>query len=181
MSLGLFSVRRKCFISYHHADNDEVKNFVDNFDHTHDVFIRRRLGESPDDLINSNDTDYVMRQIRQRFLRDSTVTIVMLGRCTWARRYVDWEIQSSLRRGETVTPNGLLAIQLPTFTGVFPERLQSNLPAGLNIDSYARYIRYPRNTGELRGAIEDAYQRRFTHTRLIRNSRERMGYNRSCE
>src|SRR3712207_3248878 len=77
----LIPVRHKCFISYHHADEEMVAHFVDTFDHQHDVFIRRRLGEEPGDLINSSNTEYVMRQIRERYLRDTTVTIVMLGRC----------------------------------------------------------------------------------------------------
>lgn len=174
--------RRKCFISYHHDDQDTVKAFIDRFDHGENIFIRRRLGESPEDLINSNNTDYVMSQIRQRFLRDSTVTIVMLGRCTWARRYVDWEIQSSLRRGESITPNGLLGIKMPGFT-YFPDRLNANLiaPGSGQADCYARHIDWPTDGAVLRDAIEAAYQRRTSHAHLIQNSRDRMSYNRTCQ
>ena len=174
------SVRRKCFISYHHADDAAVRTFVEKFDHTHDVFIRRRLGESPDDLIDSTNTDYVMRQVRARFLKDSTVTIVLMGRCTWARRYVDWEIQSSLRQGRT-PPNGLLGVKLPTF-GDFPPRFNDNLiaPGSGQVDCYARWMDYPQTTQQLRDAIEDAYARRSTHSAWIRNSRQKMGYNRTC-
>lgn len=105
-------VRRKCFISYHHEDQWYVNKFVDDFDHYADTFIARGLGQSmADEIINSTNTDYVMSQIRVRYLRDSSVTIVLMGPCTWARRYVDWEIQSSLRSGAQTTPNGLLAIK----------------------------------------------------------------------
>ncbi|MBN1655077.1 MAG: TIR domain-containing protein [Deltaproteobacteria bacterium] len=48
--------------------------------------------------------DYVMRRIRDEHLRDSTVTIVMIGNCTWSRKYVDWELQASLRSGPIVIP-----------------------------------------------------------------------------
>lgn len=72
-------VRRKCFISYHHADQEAVNAFVRRFDHEHDSFIARGLGEEmPGDVINSTNTDYVMAKIRERFLSDSTVTIVLL-------------------------------------------------------------------------------------------------------
>jgi hypothetical protein len=65
-------VRRKCFISYHHADQREVDQFVRGFDHEHDTFIARGLGqEMSQDIIDSNDTDYVMRRIRELFLKDS--------------------------------------------------------------------------------------------------------------
>lgn len=106
------NVRHKCFISYHHDDQDEVEEFIETFDHERIVFIARALGAGMEqDIIDSDDTDYVMRRIRELYLKDSTVTLVLMGKCTWARRYVDWEIQASLRSGETVTPNGLLGIK----------------------------------------------------------------------
>lgn len=175
-------VRRKCFISYHHADQDAVNAFVRRFDHEFDSFIARGLGEEmPGDVINSTNTDYVMAKIRERFLSDSTVTIVLLGRCTWARRYVDWEIQSSLRRGEHMIPNGLLGIKLPGFTS-FPQRFQDNLSSDWpRLDCYARHMEYPVSTEDLVSGIEAAYKRRTTHAHLIVNPRDRMGYNRQCQ
>ena len=121
------NVRRKCFISYHHADQDEVDKFVRTFDHEHNIFISRGLGkEMSQDIVDSTDTDYVMRRIRELYLSDSTVTIVMLGKCTWARRYVDWEIQSSLRNGATVTANGLLG----GVSGFLCVRLEETVASG---------------------------------------------------
>lgn len=174
-------IRRKCFISYHHADQEAVNKFVRDFDHDRDCFIARGLGEEmPGDIIQSTDTDYIMRRIRERFMADTTVTIVLMGACTWARRYVDWELQASLRHGEATTPNGLLGIKLPTFTN-FPERFEANL--SLNwpaVDCYARHMAYPSSTAQLVEAIEAAYQRRTSHAHLIKNPRDRMIYNRQC-
>ncbi len=108
-------VKHKVFISYHHDDQDEVGGFIETFDHERNVFIARALGVGMEqDIIDSTDTGYVMRRIRESYLKDSTVTIVLIGKCTWARRYIDWEIQASLRHGVTVTPNGLLGIKLPS-------------------------------------------------------------------
>lgn len=175
------TVRRKCFISYHHADQDEVSKFVRDFHHETGSFIARGLGQDmTDDIINSTNTDYVMSQIRSRFLSDSTVTIVLLGKCTWARRYVDWEIQSSLRRGENTTPNGLLGIKLPSFSS-FPSRFYDNLSSDFpRIDCYARHMSYPISTQSLVDGIEAAYLRRTSHAHLIENPRDRMSYNRQC-
>lgn len=178
-------VRHKCFISYHHADQDEVDEFVTTFDHDRDVFIARGLGlEMEQDIIDGDDTDYVMRRIRELYLRDSTVTIVLMGRCTWARRYVDWEIQASLRHGETVTPNGFLGIKLPSYPkhgGQFPQRLSLNLKQSEDQDEcYAWWIDYPGRKDTLANAIEAAFARRKTHADLIVNPRERFAYNRSC-
>lgn len=174
-------VSHKCFISYHHADQQAVNQFIRDFDHNFDCFIARGLGEEmPGDVIQSTDTDYVMRRIRERFLSESTVTIVLLGRCTWARRYVDWELQASLRSGQYTTPNGLLGIKLPTFGGFpprFEQNLSSNWPA---VDCYAHHMDYPSSTSDLVDSIEAAFGRRKTHSHLINNPRERNSYNRQC-
>ena len=85
--------RRKCFISYHHADEDEVQQFIQQFDHDRDVLIARGIGASMSgDIIDSTNTEYIKQQIRAKYLRDTTVTIVLIGQETWKRRFVDWEI-----------------------------------------------------------------------------------------
>ena len=179
------NVRHKCFISYHHANQNEVDEFVSTFDTDRDVFIARGLGqEMAGDIIDSDNTDYVMRRIRELYLKDSTVTIVLLGKCTWARRYVDWELQSSLRSGETVTPNGLLGIKLPSYPkrgGGFPNRLNLNLKqTDDQEDCYAQWIEYPTRKDTLANAIDAAFKRRATHLKWLSNPRDRFSYNRSC-
>ena len=177
-------VRRKCFISYHHADQLEVDQFIRDFDHGYDCFMARGLGnEMPGDVVQSTNPEYVMRRIRDLYLSSSTVTLLMLGRCTWSRRYVDWELQASLRRGETTTPNGLLAVKLPSYPrngGRFPDRLSRNLLSKGQTDCYARHMTYPSSINDLVGAIERAFERRETHAHLIVNPRERMLNNRRC-
>lgn len=174
-------IRRKVFISYHHNDQEAVNRFIDTFDRLHDVFIYRALGLS-NDIINSNDTDYVMRRIREDYLRDSTVTIVLTGKCTWARRYVDWELQASLRSGQTVTPNGLLGIVLPSAgdNPTPPERLNLNLKGPNHTLGYARWQWYPQSVDQLTSWIEDAYQARTARAHLIVNQRDRFLHNRQC-
>jgi hypothetical protein len=177
-------VRRKCFISYHHDDQVLVDRFVNTFDHAHDLFIARGLGQTmAQEVIDSTDTDYVMRRIRELYIGDSTVTLVMFGKCTWARRYVDWEIQASLRAPQNGLPNGLLGIKLPTYAvGMgFPERFNNDLMSPQKkADCYARHILYPQTPEDLWSAIEEAFQRRITHARFIDNPRDRFTNNRRC-
>lgn len=182
ISLKEMGERHKVWISYHHADQSEVNTFVETFDNTHDIFISRILGFE-DDIIDSRDTDYVMRVIRQRYFADSTVTIVLIGKCTWARRYVDWEIQASLRSTQLVTPNGLVGITLPSYSGNgYPDRLNKNLKQDANQeDCYARVMSYPTSTQMLKNAIEDAYQARTLRSHLIVNPRDRFTNNRDCK
>lgn len=176
-------IRRKVFISYHHVDQDEVQEFIDTFDHDHNIFIRRALGvDMADDIINSNNTDYVMRRIKYNYLGDSTVTIVLIGKCTWARRYVDWEIQASLRRGENITPNGLLGIVLPSAkrNPICPQRLYLNIQGENGDEGYACWYEYPSRKDTLRNWIEDAFNSRTARANLIQNPRKKFINNKQC-
>ena len=173
--------RHKCFVSYRQDDEAEVEKFIDDYG---DIFIAKVLGVSDeDDFIDSTDTEYVRRRIRELYLTDSTVTIVLIGKCTWARRYVDWEIASTLRDDPNNKLSGLLGIILPSVgdgSERAPERLSDNLPNGG--EGYARWIRYPTSKDTLRGWIEDAFSARNAHARydLINNRRDHFKINRPC-
>ena len=52
-----------------------------------------------------------MDRIRDYYLTDSSVTIVLVGACTWARKYIDWEVYSTLRRDKNNRLSGLMAIE----------------------------------------------------------------------
>lgn len=166
------------FISHFKADRNEVDRFISDFQ---DIFIPKVLGaNNKDDFINSTDTDYVMRRIREKYLGDSTVTLVLLGSCTHSRRYIDWEIKSSLQQGRQ-EPNGLMAIVLPSQNNKahFPRRLEANWNQDHN-NCYARYWSYPSSPEKLRRWIEDTHSARIDRARLIDNSSPMMGYNAKC-
>lgn len=161
--------RRKCFISYHHDDADEVRAFVDNFS---DVFLAYGIGDGvsdEDNFIDSNDTEYVLRRIRERYLSTTTVTIVMVGKCTWARKYVDWEIAATLRDDPNNGRSGLMGITLPYIASMegrrLPDRLQANVKVD-GADGYARWWKYPESNAGLSSIIEDAYDARSDADRI---------------
>ena len=174
---------RRVFISYHHRDQAEVEEFINAFDHERKVFTYRAVGVGMEpDIINSTNTDYVMRRIRELYLKDSTVTIVLIGRCTWARRYVDWEIQASLRGVGSQLPNGLIGIVLPSAgrKPILPHRLQLNIKGSNGDEGYACCYWYPTRVDTLSNWIEDAFQARTKRAHLIVNPRERFSNNRPC-
>lgn len=174
--------RHRCFVSYHHADEAEVQQFIETFDHDHDIFISRGIGASmPGDVINSNAADYIMSRVRQLYLNDSTVTIVMVGRCTWARRFVDWEIAASVRNTANSRRNGLLGITLPSVANDLTKQLPPRLNDNVNGENgYARWWTYPEYAESLAYIIEEAFTARTTKTHLVNNSRQLYGYNRTC-
>ncbi|MWB97894.1 TIR domain-containing protein [Agromyces seonyuensis] len=181
-SLILPYTRHKTFISYHHDDEAEVCSFIDHFDHDHDILISRGIGASmAGDVIDSTDADYIKQRIRTLYLRDSTVTLVLVGRHTWTRRFVDWEIAASLRNTSTSSRNGLLAITLPSAADYAGKRVPDRINDNLDGDKgYARWMKYPQSAAALAQMIEEAYMRRSTHTLSVDNSRPLSSRNRSA-
>lgn len=174
-------IKRKVFISHYKGDKTEVDAFIDEFANKHKVFTPYVLGANDnDDFIDSTNPAYVMTQIRKKYLQDTTVTIVLVGSCTHSRRYVDWELKSSLQQGET-SPNGVMGIILPSQgkSANLPSRLAENWTKG-HIDCYARYWVYPSSPEELGQWIDDAYEARTSRAKFIKNSQKMMAYNRKC-
>ena len=165
MQLAAYT-RRKCFISYHHADEVEVQEFIRTFDHDHDILISKGIGASMrGDIINSDNPEYIMRRVREDYLRDSTVTIVMVGLNTWGRKFVDWEIAASLRNTSSYNRNGLMAITLPSMMGIAGRQLPSRMADNVSGNNgYARWWKYPTGSAQLAAHIDLAYQNRTSRS-----------------
>jgi hypothetical protein len=116
-----------------------------------------------------------MQRIRSLYLRDSTVTIVLIGKCTWARRFVDWEVQASLRNPADGYPNGVVAIQLWDSYKTLPNRVRLNVNSG-----YSKFYAYPKSSASLENIINEAFDARFDKQNLIDNTRDRFSNNRTC-
>ena len=127
----LIPTKRKIFISYHHNSdqwyyNEFSRYFADGYEAVQD--------NSVDRLINSDNTDYVIRRIREEYITGTSCTIVLCGPQTRWRKYVDWEIKASLDK-----QHGLIGIKLPNNNpdsagGVHkPDRLQDNINTGYAI------------------------------------------------
>lgn len=181
MDLGSHT-RRKCFISYHHDDENEVRQFIQNFDHDQDVLIARGIGASmAGDIINSDNDDYIKARIREKYLRDTTVTVVLVGKCTWARKFVDWEVAASLRNTSTASRSGLLAITLPSAADYYHKQLPARVADNMDgEDGYARWWKYPTSASSLADCIETAHDARSTRAHLVDNTRELRSHNTSC-
>ncbi len=157
-------VKRNVFLTYHHADQAEVEEFVTSFRSSFNEM--RVLSVSDDDAIDSNDTDYVLRTIREKYITGTSATIALIGSCTWARKYVDWELAATLRNNPTDPRGGLLAVQLPSVDGTsvqLPSRVAMNHnhdKASRQEYGYAAYYRHPSSGAALAQWVESAITRR---------------------
>lgn len=173
------SPRHRVFISFHHED----QAYKDWFVHVMGTdIVDESVGDGDIDDDNLS-TETIRQQVRDNFIRDATVTIVLIGPCTWQRKHVDWEIGSSLRVTRLNSRCGLLGILLPNHpdarTGryhpkLIPPRLADNLGGD---DAYAAVYEWSDSATTIRDWIHSAFDRRG---RLApSNGRRQFRHNRS--
>ncbi len=176
------SVRHRVFISYHHALDQVYKDRFYTLFHQHaEAMVDQSVWDG--DIDPNVSTETARRTIRDRYLRDTTVTVVLVGRETWQRKHVDWEIGSSLRDTQYNPRSGLLGILLPTYqmlrgnqydAHTIPPRLWDNIQGG-----FASIHPWSDSVANVQGWIHEAFIRRRTH--LPVNSRTHFARNRAGE
>jgi hypothetical protein len=156
--------RHNVFISYHHANDQIYKDAFERiFAEQYDIIITKsvQIGDIDPNL----KTDTIRQKIRDEYLRDSTVTVVLIGKETWKRKHVDWEIGSSIRHTQYSSRSGLLGILLPTYSYpapnkynpyTIPPRLYYNVTCG-----FAEIYQWNMNPSIVQGWIHEAFERRF--------------------
>ena len=154
--------RYPVFISYYHEEDQGYKEQLVRM-------MGNRIADCSVDIGSIVDTglhiDEIRRQIRDDFIADATVTIVLIGPRTWQRKHVDWEIHASLRDTDHNVRCGLLGIVLPDHPNfrrrpynphLIPQRLALNC-AGDN--PYARIRYWTQQPEEVQSWIRKAFNR----------------------
>lgn len=106
------TTKHKVFISYHHANDQKYKEELLRLNQIHDIFIDGSVDTGDIDENLPNET--IRQIIRDNYLADSTVTILLVGTETKNRKHVDWELKSSMINGSKNKKSGILVINLPT-------------------------------------------------------------------
>lgn len=104
--------KHKVFISYHHANDQWYKEELLRLNNIYDIFINGSVDTGDIDENLPNDT--IRQIIRDSYLRDSTVTILLVGTETKNRKHIDWELKSSMINGAINRKSGILVINLPS-------------------------------------------------------------------
>ena len=131
--------KHKVFISYYHEDDQEYKNRL--VQALSSKVVDKSV--SPGDIHDTNlSLAEIRRRIRDDHIADATVTIVLIGPCTWQRKHVDWEISASIIGRRNNERCGLIGLLLPTHPDyhkkpedrnhhLIPQRLARNI-GGVN-------------------------------------------------
>lgn len=159
-------MRHNVFVSYYHSNDQYYRNiFEQMFSNYYDIMISKsvQIGD-----INENlPTETIRQKIRDEYLRNSTVSVVLIGSETWKRKHVDWEIGSSIRQTQYNSRSGLIGILLPSYLEyygiehgkydkyVIPPRLSDNIDNG-----FAKLYNWSNNPDDVQNWIHEAFQRR---------------------
>lgn len=102
----------KVFISYHHKNDQLYKDELIRLGDRFGIFIDESVGDG--DIDEDLDDQAIRTRIRDEYLRDSTVTVLLVGLETKTRKHIDWELYSSMFDGTKNKKSGILVINLPT-------------------------------------------------------------------
>ncbi|WP_028525193.1 TIR domain-containing protein [Runella limosa] len=140
---------KNVFVSYaHRLDQDAADDFRAKFSLEKSVFSDSSLANQ--DLSHLSD-DYIKRNYISPRIDRASVSIVLIGKETGGRWWVDWEIYHSLRTQIGKNQNGILGILIPNKVHWIPQRLLDN-------KHLCNIIDMPRDYRTLENEIEKAYQ-----------------------
>ena len=104
----------KAFISYHHENDQKYRERLSRWATRHGVFEDGSVEVG--DIDENLDPQTIRRKIRDEYLKDTKVTILLCGAETKFRKHVDWELKSSMIDGTKNSRSGILVINLPTIS-----------------------------------------------------------------
>ncbi len=135
----------KVFISYYHDNDQGYKEQLVKFGKDNSIFMDASVDTR--DISDDLSDERIREIIRDGYLRDSTVTIVLVGTETKRRKHVDWEIYSSMYDGKVNKKSGILVVNLSetgsehihTSHGEEERNLYPDIMSWVSIDSKTKY------------------------------------------
>ncbi len=177
--------KQKVFMSYEHnnkiANNEksdtEYRNEFEEICYLHfDIIISKPIEDEK--IYTSLTCEKIQAILRNQYLRDSSVTVVLIGNETWQSKHIDWEIAASLNSSNFNLKSGVIGIVLPSClykeekrsTNVgkieiedsndvidirnIPERLAMNIN-----NDYVKIYNWTNSSRDIQSWIHDAYTR----------------------
>lgn len=109
--------KHKVFISYHHDLDQDKKETLLELNKVYDLFDDYSVsdGEIDDNL----SAEQIRIKIRDNFIRNAKVLILLCGQKTKNRKHIDWEINAAMFNTELNPRLGIVVINLPSITNSF--------------------------------------------------------------
>lgn len=105
--------KHKIFISYYHSDDQTYKDIItDVWNRSGDLFDDYSVNDGDIDDENMSD-EQIRQKIRDEYIRDATVLVLLCGKNTKHRKFIDWELHAAMYDSEKNPKMGILVINLP--------------------------------------------------------------------
>jgi len=105
--------RHKVFISYYHAEDQQYKDNIIRQNSLYNIFDNYSIREN--DIDDTNKTsEQIRRIIRDDYMRNATVLLLLCGQRTKTRKHVDWEIHTAMYHSDANPQMGIVVVNLPT-------------------------------------------------------------------
>lgn len=115
--------RHKVFISFYNGDDRQYKEALVNMmeynyaaAHYQSIFDDYSVAEGEIDDEGKSDEE-VRKIIRDDFIRNAKVLILLCGKNTKRRKFIDWELHAAMYHNEDRPRLGILVINLPSIKG----------------------------------------------------------------
>ncbi|MCL2598606.1 MAG: TIR domain-containing protein [Firmicutes bacterium] len=105
--------RHRVFISYHHSIDQKYKDWLVRQNQTHNLFENLSVNEKGIDDAGLS-AEQVRRIIRDDYMQEATVLVVLCGQETKNRKHIDWEIHTAMYDSEVNPQMGIVVVNLPT-------------------------------------------------------------------
>lgn len=140
---------RKVFISYYHKDAQYHKDALTSLNDNWQLFVDTsvEIGDINDEYL----TDEQIRiKIRDEYIKDSDVLILLCGKNSKHRKHIDWELHAAMYKSEAKDPIPILVFNLPDCSNYCRrnnkregEIIEGGKPINwISIDSYSEFKRY---------------------------------------
>ena len=107
--------KHKVFISYYHQDDQGYKNRLLTLNNYYNIFEDYSVHE--DEIDDTGMTsEQIRREIRDNYIQDATVLVLLCGENTKHRKHIDWEIHAAMYDSDVNPKMGILVINLPAIT-----------------------------------------------------------------
>lgn len=115
--------RHKVFISYYHKDDQWYKNELIklkeyDYNKKQNISIFDDYSVHEDEIDDTGMTDEQIRcEIRDNYIKNATVLILLCGENTRRRKHIDWEIHAAMYDSEVNPKMGILVINVGNQNG----------------------------------------------------------------
>ena len=104
--------KHKVFISCYHQDDQKYKDKLLKLNEQFDIFDNYSVPENEVDD-RGKPRESIRKIIRDQYIKDATVLILLCGKNTSGRKFIDWELHAAMYDTPKNPKMGILVINLP--------------------------------------------------------------------